>query len=212
LGGVVSLEGSAETVPDQNWQGRLYQGLEAARPVPIKAIPYYAWDNRTASPMKVWMPVAPPAPPAGGLERQAKVSLSFTSSNCQPHGINDGLEPGSSGDQPPAVCHWWPHRGGEEWVQYSWAEPVSVAGAKVYWFDDTGRGACRLPGAWRLESLDGSVWQPVTPAPAYKVARDSWGEIAFEPRTTTALRLIVQMQPQWAAGVHEWKIVEADED
>jgi DUF1680 family protein len=26
------------------------------------AIPYYAWDNREAGPMKVWLPVAPGAP------------------------------------------------------------------------------------------------------------------------------------------------------
>ena len=37
--------------------------------------------------------------------------MSYVSGNCQPWGINDGLEPKSSGEQPAALCHWWPHRG-----------------------------------------------------------------------------------------------------
>ena len=212
LGGVVVAEGSAESVADATWQGKLYQSVPAPRRVPITAVPYYAWDNRTAGPMKVWMPTAPPVPALGGLERQAKVTLSFTSSNCQPFGINDGLEPTSSADQPPAVCHWWPHKGGEEWVQYTWNEPVSVAGVQVYWFDDTGRGACRVPQAWRLEYLDAGVWKPVSEPSTYTITKDKWCELSFPSRTTSALRLSVQMQPDWAAGVHEWRIIEADDD
>ena len=70
--------------------------------------------------MKVWLPDRPADARAGGLETQAKVSLSFVSGNCQPWGINDGLEPKSSGEQPAALCHWWPHQGRDEWVQYTW--------------------------------------------------------------------------------------------
>jgi len=115
--------------------------------VPIVAIPYYAWDNRKAGDMKVWLPGEPRPSAVGGLETQAKVSLSFVSGNCQPWGVNDGLEPKSSGEQPSALCHWWPHSGTNEWVQYTWKKPVTVNGSKVYWFDDTGRGACRLPSS-----------------------------------------------------------------
>ena len=125
--------------------------------MPITAIPYYAWDNRSPGAMKVWLPRRPRTPAAGGLETQAKVSLSFVSGNCQPWGINDGLEPRDSNEQPAALCHWWPHRGGDEWVQYTWKTPVTLKGTKVYWFDDTGRGACRLPASWRIEYRDGAA-------------------------------------------------------
>ena len=47
---------------------------------------------------------------------------------------------------------------------------------------------------------------------AYPVAKDRFCEIEFAPVTTTALRLVVRLQPEWAAGVHEWKVVEADDD
>jgi hypothetical protein len=51
--------------------------------------------------------------------------MSFANDNCQPGGINDGIEPKSSGDQPTALCHWWPHKGTDEWVQYTWSEVVT---------------------------------------------------------------------------------------
>ncbi|MDW8368055.1 MAG: hypothetical protein RMK49_19610, partial [Abditibacteriales bacterium] len=90
-------------------------------------------------------------------------------------------------------------------------KPVQVAGVRVYWFDDTGRGECRLPAAWRVMYLDGGAWKPVAAQGTYDVQLDRWCEVRFAPVTTTALRLIVQMQKGWAAGVHEWKVVALDE-
>jgi hypothetical protein len=212
LGGVVVVKGFAEVVPDQDWANMLYQAIGASRKVPFQAIPYFGWDNRKPGAMKVWMPSEPRSPAAGGLESQAKVSLSFVSRNCQPWGVNDGLEPQSSGEQPAAVCHWWPHSGSQEWVQYNWKQPVNVKGAKVYWFDDTGRGACRLPASWRIDYLDGKDWKPVVASGEYSIKKDGWCALSFSPVQTAALRLYVQLQKGWAAGVHEWKVEEGDED
>ena len=212
LGGGYVLEGTARVAAELDWHRRLYQPLPPARPVSFRAIPYYAWDNRAPGPMKVWLPLTPPLPRVGGLETRARVTVSFANNNSQPAGLNDGVEPKRSGEQPAALCHWWPHRGTEEWAQYTWPEPVTVAGARVYWFDDTGRGACRLPAAWRLEYRDGESWRPVAATGDYPVALDRWCEVRFAPVTTAALRLVVRLQPEWAAGVHEWKVIEADED
>jgi hypothetical protein len=44
------------------------------------------------------------------------------------------------------------------------------------------------------------------------VAKDSWCAAEFAPVNTTAVRLAVQLQNRWAAGVHEWKVEEGDED
>ncbi|MBS1251140.1 MAG: Non-reducing end beta-L-arabinofuranosidase [Anaerolineales bacterium] len=62
LGGVVVLSAQAEVVPpDEAWAGHLYR---AARPrvertreqrVEVTAIPYYAWANREAGAMQVWL-------------------------------------------------------------------------------------------------------------------------------------------------------------
>ncbi len=124
LGGVVTIKGEARAASQQTWGRKLYQPTPPASRVALKAIPYYAWDNRQPGAMKVWLPVAPPVLPARGLEAQATVSVSFANDNCQPQGINDGLEPKSSGEQPAALCHWWPHKGTREWAQYTWKTPV----------------------------------------------------------------------------------------
>jgi DUF1680 family protein len=61
LGGVTVLEADGEQVaPDPAWEGRLYRetaGVAAAtaRPLRITAIPYFAWANRDAGRMQVWL-------------------------------------------------------------------------------------------------------------------------------------------------------------
>ncbi|MCO5295749.1 MAG: glycoside hydrolase family 127 protein [Fimbriimonadaceae bacterium] len=205
LGGVVAITGEAERTSEPDWTATLYQPVRVT-PTTVTAVPYAVWDNRKAGPMEVWMPsVAPPAR-VGGPEVHAEVSLSFTSGNAQPWGVNDGLEPKASGEQPESLCHFWPHKGGEEWVQYTWKKPVTAKGVRVYWFDDTGRGECRLPQSWKLQRLQDGKWVDV-PA-TYPVQIDQWTEVKFPALTTTALRLVVQMQKGWAAGIHEWRILE----
>jgi hypothetical protein len=211
LGGVVTITGEVRAASEQQWRRNLYQSAAPASRVALKAIPYYAWDNREPGAMRVWLPVSPPEMPVRGLEAQAKVSVSFANDNCQPQGINDGIEPKSSGEQPTALCHWWPHKGTGEWAQYTWKTPVQVSGAKVYWFDDTGRGECRLPASWRIEYLDGGDWKAVAATDAYPVAKDKWCAVRFAPVKTSALRLAVQLPSNFAAGVHEWKVEEGDE-
>ncbi|MGQ9631736.1 MAG: glycoside hydrolase family 127 protein [bacterium] len=57
LGGVVVLTGEG-AVPTEEW-GPLYRPFEErpikTKPVVLKAIPYYAWDNRGPSEMTVWV-------------------------------------------------------------------------------------------------------------------------------------------------------------
>lgn len=207
LGGVTVLTGKGEVAEETEWENRLYAPASPARPVEITAVPYCVWDNREAGEMAVWIPETAPPSPAPGLAGRAQVELSFVSSNCQPSAVHDGIEPARSSEQAPATCHWWPHKGGEEWVQYGWAGPVTVERACVYWFDDTGRGECRLPKQWRLEYRDGEAWKPVDlRGKQFPVQADAWCEVEFEPVSTDRLRLLVQMQDGYAAGVHEWKV------
>jgi len=205
LGGVVLLRGEG-LAASRDWGGGLYRSLAAPTKVMVTAIPYYAWDNREAGSMRVWIPTNPETPIAGGAERTAKVSVSYKSGNAQPWGVNDGLEPTSSGQQPSALCHWWPHKGAEEWIQYDWDKPISATGVKVYWFDDTGRGECRYPSSWMILFKDGDTWKPVSGA-KYSINSNAWCATSFDLVRTTALRLVVQMSDGWAAGVHEWKVI-----
>lgn len=211
LGGVVTVKGALEILEDQPWSRRLYQATAQPRSVPMTAIPYYAWDNRSSGRMQVWLPVAPPVRTVAGIESEAKVALSFVSGNATPEAIRDGKEPRASKQHPGALCHWWPHKGGHEWASYTWERPIHAGGARVYWFDDTGVGECRAPESWSLEYLANGQWVPVKATGSYGVALDGWQEVKFEPVTTTALRLQVNQQSRWASGVHEWKIIESEE-
>ena len=205
LGGVVVLKGLGRIGGDS---GRsLYRNIQPGSPVPVVAVPYYAWDNRANGAMKVWMPIAPPITPYFGPESDARVSLSYRSGNAEPEGIHDGAPIKSSTEQPTQLCHFWPHKGGTEWVQYSWTKSRTIDSVSAYFFDDTGRGECRLPVSWQVEYLSLGQWKPV-PAATFPVALDKWCSASFTPVKTTALRLKVVQQPNWASGFHEWTVHE----
>lgn len=56
LGGVVTLSADALSDASADWNGSLYrrEPPKTSR-VPIKAVPYYAWDNRAPGEMLVWL-------------------------------------------------------------------------------------------------------------------------------------------------------------
>jgi DUF1680 family protein len=67
LGGVTVLEGRAVALVDSDWEGTLYRTTPPqTRPCAIRAIPYYAWDNRAAGAMAVWLHEQPDIPDSAG--------------------------------------------------------------------------------------------------------------------------------------------------
>ncbi len=66
LDGVTVLRGEGMAAHTRAWDNRLYASSDTfsrllpsdVRPVAITAIPYYAWANREAGPMLVWLPAA----------------------------------------------------------------------------------------------------------------------------------------------------------
>ena len=57
LGGVVVLEGEALVIDAGDWNGHLYRVQPPSyRPITLRAIPYFAWDNRAPGAMAVWLP------------------------------------------------------------------------------------------------------------------------------------------------------------
>jgi len=212
LGGITVIEAEGVLADTGGWERMLYRPVSPPQKTKITAVPYYAWDNREPGPMRVWIPVCPPPAPYGGPERSASVSVSFQNTNSQPEGIHDGIEQRSSHDRAMQLCHWWPHKGTEEWAQYTFRKPITLRGARVYWFDDTGFGECRLPERWQIQYRSGEEWKPVKALGPYPVKPDAWCDVQFEPVTSDAFRLVVQLQKDWSAGVHEWQVIEAEED
>ncbi|MBK8974928.1 MAG: glycoside hydrolase family 127 protein [Planctomycetes bacterium] len=205
LGGVVTLDtGTA-------YLTRFVDGTEgreiAADKTSIRAIPYAVWAHRGRGEMAVWLPrdreqVTPLPLPT--IASRARASASDPRGSLA--AVQDQREPKSSGDHTWPFLHWWPHKGTEEWLQYDLAEPTSVSQVAVYWFDDTGRGECRLPASWQLLHRDGTQWREVRAADSYGCTLDRYNVVRFAPVTTDALRIVVRLQPGWSAGVHEWRV------
>jgi len=128
--------------------------------------------------------------------------------------LSDGRLPSSSNDHSIPRFTWWDHKGTREWVQYAYEQPRRFSQAAVYWFDDTGQGACRVPQSWRLlyqvkarEMAAEGEWQPVELVEgAYDCAPDKLHVVKFRPVETTGLRLEVQLQPNFSGGVLEWRV------
>ncbi|MEQ1932818.1 MAG: beta-L-arabinofuranosidase domain-containing protein [Fimbriimonadaceae bacterium] len=211
MGGIIKIEAQGMQAAAPEWERQLYQAAPAPKPVTAVLIPYGYWDNRKAGRMEVWPPTVPPPSRMIGPEAKAQISVSFKSGNAQLFGINDGVEPTSSSEQPRALLHFWPHKGGSEWVQYTWTKPVSVKGIKLYWFDDTGRGECRIPASWKLQSLIAGTWQDVK-LTSTQFKLNAWCESTFATLSTTSLRVVVEQQPNWASGIHEWKVVLSEDE
>jgi DUF1680 family protein len=56
LGGVMVLRGQARLASHKGWERRLYRNrAPVLKPIDIVAVPYYAWDNRDAGEMRVWL-------------------------------------------------------------------------------------------------------------------------------------------------------------
>jgi uncharacterized protein len=175
----------------------------------LTLIPYYAWANRGAGEMTVWIPnrdssVRPQPLPT--LASRAKVTASESGQVAEPRVVQDQEEPRSSHDTSAGSFHWWPKKGTTEWVQYDFEKPSSVSATEVYWLDDTGHGDVRVPASWRILYKDGADWKPVEAAGPAGTALDRYNKLTFKPVTTPALRLEVTAQPQWSAGLLEWKV------
>lgn len=170
----------------------------------LTLIPYATWANRGKGQMMVWLPreekAARPLPfPLPSMTAEVK-----TSGKKNARMMQDGEVPSSSSD-PSSYFDWWPEKGRAEWVEYTFAQPVTLSRSRVYWFDDTGRGEVRVPAGWRLLYRHGEEWKPVAGVASYGVEKDRYNEVTFAPVTTRALRLEVTAQPQWSAGIQEWE-------
>ncbi|UCH14191.1 MAG: glycoside hydrolase family 127 protein [Bacteroidales bacterium] len=173
----------------------------------VGLIPYYSWNNRGAGEMMVWLPVSEKAVrplPAPTIASLSKVSGSRDSKAII--ALNDQFEPARSGDRSWPYYHWWPNRDQWEWVQYDFEKPEKVSYMKVYWYDDGPYGGCRIPDKWELLYKSGESWQPVDATTPYKVTKNTWDELEFEPVTTTGLKLKVKLSTKFSSGIHEWVV------
>ncbi len=200
LNGVAVLTGRAQ-VAKRELDGRI--ATVGSRP--FMAIPYYAWAHRGRAQMTVWPAREPQAArpePADTLTYTSKTTASFVHASLP--AVKDQVLPANSGDASSGQLDFWPHKGTTEWLLFEWDEPHELSGVQVYWFDDTGRGECHLPRAWRVLSRTAAgEFVPVKNSSDYRIEKDTLNKVTFEPVRTDALKIEIVLQDRWSAGVQE---------
>jgi hypothetical protein len=201
LGGVQVISGQADAV-----QRELDGGLSLVRNVGFRAIPYYAWAHRGPSEMTVWparkVDAARPLP-APTLARRATLK---TSGGQGSEALTDQLIPRSSHDHSLPYFHWWPKKGTLEWLEYDLGAKTNVSSVQVYWYDDTGRGECRVPKSWRVLIHTGEEWVPVRGASSFTTEKDRMNRVTFDPVETDRVKLEIQLREGASAGLYEWSL------
>lgn len=200
LGGVVTLSMKGSKVIQTG-------NSKTVEPVLLKAIPYYAWNNRGTSNMLIWMP---------GKETSAVIkpiasltdSTSAMASSGYASGLNDGFEPTNSGDTDKSYFYWWQKNGTEETVDYEFKSPLTLSETSVYWLDmDHYDGNYRVPENWQLQYRDqNKTWKSVETADSYSVKIDGYNTIKFKPVKTSGLRIKAKLQKDNSGGILEWKV------
>ena len=184
------------------------RGRLEAKDVCMTLIPYYAWCHRGSGKMRVWLTQdlsasRPSMPPT--LASMSKATASSPSGALS--SLSDGLVPKDGDDRSLPYCHWWPKKNTTEWVEYLFPQASTVKTTTVYWFDDAPWGGCRVPKAWRIFYKDASGnWKPVTGVDNYPVAKGCACSVDFEPVTTTAVRLEINLPEEYSSGVFEWVV------
>ncbi len=200
LGGVVTLSVKGNKV------GRSGSS-KSVEPVVLKAIPYYAWNNRGTSNMLIWMPdqetTAIPKPFPSPVDSAKTVA----STDWAP-GLNDGFDLESSGDTDKSYFYWWLRKGTEETVDYQFKEPVTISESSVYWLNmDHYDGNYRVPEQWQLLVQDAKRnWVPVETSENYSTELNRYNTVRFKPVKTSGLRIKARLQKDASAGILEWKV------
>ena len=206
LGGLEVIRGEAQSLRYADNKKTIAREKAA-----FTAIPYFAWANRGRGEMTVWIADQESAArplPFPTIASTSKASASGEGVHPDVKALNDQREPRNSGDHANRFLHWWPHKGTKEWVQYDFPNRVRISATEVYWFDDTGVGECRLPGAWQLFYRDQGEWKPVGHPSGFRCEKDQYNRTTFDPVETDGVRMEVQLPPDFSAGIHEWRIEE----
>ncbi len=206
LGGVTVIRGTVLATGGEGWDDDLYRHAAEAESAEFVAVPYYAWDNREAGEMVVWLPESPlllEPPPVRWVT--ASASRCWQSDTLL--ALHNRQEPKSSNDHGIPRFTWWPRRGSLEWVQYDFDRARRVSSVEVYWFDDEAAGGgCRVPTSWRLLRRDGESWREVQGAADYGAELDQFNRVSFTPVETTGLKIEVQLQEEYSGGILEWRV------
>jgi hypothetical protein len=206
----VSLKARAKRIP--NWQSDRFGMVGKLQPSPVKSnektetirlIPMGAARLRVTA-----FPVIGNGPTAAEWKPPVISSLhaSHVFGSDSLDAVNDGRQPRSSSDGSMPRFTWWNHRGTAEWIEWGFPQMRKISAVEVYWYDDTGKGSVRPPLSWRVLYRVGERWRPVEGANDYGTDLNTFNRVTFSPVECNGLRIEAQLQPNFSAGILEWKV------
>lgn len=171
----------------------------------LTAIPYYAWANRGRGEMAVWIAEKPEVAHVVRPTLAAKSKIEASTMRGSIMAVKDQYEPANSNDNNVPRYHWYPKKAEMQWVQYIFEKPEKVSSTKVYWFDDSPDGGCRVPASWKaFYQTENGEWKEVAAKSEYGVAKDQYNTVDFDEVTTGSLKLEVQLSEEFSSGILEW--------
>ncbi|MEB1530490.1 family 43 glycosylhydrolase [Xanthomonas sp. WHRI 7945] len=182
------------------------------------AIDRLQWDDsqRPARirPVQATRRAQPPLPLQRNVARFAQASAS--NGPDIPHqywiaALNDGVV--KRNPLPPQMWgSWSAHNPPQQWIQYSWAQPVTLERSRIVFWADHAPGAnegVAPPARWRLEYRKDGQWLPLAQA-AHAPVADRVQTLRFAPVTTRCVRAVFDASGadgRYAAvAVQEWEM------
>jgi DUF1680 family protein len=173
----------------------------------LRMIPYYAWANRGAGEMAVWIADTASAIwlPEPTIASKSQILASIMTKTLL--ALNDLREPTSSNDHSVPIYDWWPMKDTTQWVGYVFEKPERISSVQVYWFDDGPWGGCRVPDSWKLFYRDVSGdWHEPAIRSSYGIEKDKFNRLDFDFVVTDALKLEVRLSKTHSGGILEWTV------
>ncbi|MAT56039.1 MAG: six-hairpin glycosidase [Saprospirales bacterium] len=175
------------------------------KPLWLKAIPYYAWANRGADNMAVWLadnPASAKKKPAPNLIEKARITVP-EGSRGKSSFLNDRWIPNNSADLESTYVR-FPVQDTVE-ILIELPEVKKISEVHAWWF--TGKD-CKLPASWSVQFHSENGWVSPIHGPDNPTLADGWSECHFDEVETRRIRLLIVGQHRAPTGLHELRVVE----
>ncbi len=135
------------------------------------------------------------------LALAATASTSYVSSWETLVAVNDNSQPANSNDKSKGAYGNWNNPNSYQWVEYQWANPVTISSTEIYWFDDA--GGVLTPTDAVLEYFNGSSWVAIGNLP---LVINRFNTLAVPNVTTNRVR-VRMLNTQQSTGILEWRVL-----
>ncbi|GAB3329003.1 PxKF domain-containing protein [Micromonospora halotolerans] len=185
------------------------------------AIDRVEWDD-TQTPPRIKLVTPTPVKgrdlsPRANIAQEAKVTVSNEPVPTQywAKALNDEIV--RSNPLPPDMWGTWTgNNPPQQWVQYTWDQPMRISGSQIDFWNDQAQGTgvgVAAPARWRIQywNLATGQWADVPNPTGYPTSTQGFQNTTFDPVTTTQVRAIFDGSTNGstysAVAVEEWKIL-----